>query len=192
MIKVVDSNEVVTRGNNIEEVVREMNSGAENGNEWYFVYRPDAGVVDGYLDASEEEADADLDGEKADVIYDVVEEEGEKPMERADYIEGKPYGVTECGGDTYILLEDAYGDWPVGRRPYYQALAVRDGEQPDEDDELPVYRIFWDVEDEYVDWDVNGYELKKDAPEDESVLCDWETASDIAYEGVMDAEGWVH
>lgn len=95
MFKIVNGDEVIARGNSVGEIIDEMNSGAENGNEWYFVYRPDAGVVNGYLDASEEEANADLDGEKADAIYDVVEYD---ESEDAITVEG------EDGGETVLHL----------------------------------------------------------------------------------------
>lgn len=112
-------------------------------------------------------------------------------MKRAEIIAKKPYGVTEYEGATYILLQDAYGDWVPGKYPYYQAIAIKEGEQVNEFDELSVYRIFWDVLDEYVDMDEH-FGLKADDPEDESCLCNWDEASDVQAEGVMDADGWIH
>lgn len=74
MIKVIDSaNEVIETGKSIDEVIKKLNSG--DSNDWYFVYRPESDCIDGYYGISEAEADADTDGEKADAIYDVEEEE---------------------------------------------------------------------------------------------------------------------
>lgn len=114
-------------------------------------------------------------------------------MMRSEYLEKKPFGTTEYDGETYILLQDAYGDWVPGKHPYYQAKALKQGEQPNEGNDLVVYRIKWDVDGEYVVWDdTNGWSLKEDAPEDESCLCDWDEATDVVAEGVMDADGWIY
>lgn len=114
-------------------------------------------------------------------------------MKRAEIIENKPYGVTEYEGATYILLQDAYPSYSEGQHPKYEATAIREDEQPNEYDELTVYRIIWDVDAEYVVWDdETRWSLKADAPEDESCLCDWDEASNVQADGVMDADGWIH
>ena len=119
-------------------------------------------------------------------------EGGKERMKRAEIIAKKPFGITEYDGVTYILLRDAYPSYSEGQHPKYEATAIRGDEHPNEYDELPVYRIIWDVDDEYVVWDETRWSLKEDAPEDESCLCDWGDASDVRDEAVMDADGWIH
>lgn len=77
MVKLVredDHNDVLAEGHDIYEIVERLNSGEENGNEWFYVFRPSAYMVNGYLNANEEEAEADYDGEKADWFGDIIGE----------------------------------------------------------------------------------------------------------------------
>lgn len=71
MIKLINAGEVFATGNTIDEIVEELN---ESG-DWYYVYRPEASVVDAYFATDEDEANSDTNGENADEIYDVIEDE---------------------------------------------------------------------------------------------------------------------
>lgn len=71
MIKLINNGEVFAAGNTVEEIVEELN---ESG-DWYYVYRPDASVVDTYFATDKDEANSDTNGENADEIYDVIEDE---------------------------------------------------------------------------------------------------------------------
>lgn len=69
MTKLMDSvGNVFAKGDSIREVLDELNSNSE----WYYVYRPDDYMVDAYYAPNEKEADNDVNGEKADEIYDVI------------------------------------------------------------------------------------------------------------------------
>lgn len=70
-VKVVMDDEVLAVGDTIKECIDSLNSGEENGNEWYYVYRD--GLIDGYFATTDDVALNDVNGELADVILDVVE-----------------------------------------------------------------------------------------------------------------------
>ena len=70
MIKLMGATGVFAKGNSIEEILDELNSNSD----WYYIYRPDDGVVDCYLGLNDEAAENDVHGEKADDILDVIDD----------------------------------------------------------------------------------------------------------------------
>lgn len=70
MIKLMGATGVFATGNSVEEILDELNSNSD----WYYIYRPDDGVVDCYLGLNDEAAENDVHGEKADDILDVIDD----------------------------------------------------------------------------------------------------------------------
>ena len=66
----VETGEVFAAGNNINEIMEELN---EDDGDWSYYYRSDCSMVDAYFCESEESGKFDYDGKNADTIYDVIE-----------------------------------------------------------------------------------------------------------------------
>lgn len=67
----VETGEVFAAGNNINEIMEELN---EDDGDWSYYYRSDSSMVDAYFCETEESGKFDYDGENADTIYDVIED----------------------------------------------------------------------------------------------------------------------
>lgn len=88
-------------------------------------------------------------------------------------------------GKQYRLIEDAYygGDSALA----YEAYAICLQDTPDEDGYQPEYQLYWDIKDEYIDYDLDTGRpfIASDAPDDVSELVDWEHPT-----GVLDSGMW--
>lgn len=89
----------------------------------------------------------------------------------------KKFGSVEFEGKKYILIQDAYlddiciGDVCIDgqeSRTVYTADAIKDGDRPDDDGYVPLYRVEWEIiESQWED-------------EDEGNRCDWDSPSDVS------------
>ena len=71
MTKLIDSTgEIFMEGKTIQEIIKKLNDDQNGSNEWRYYYRPSDGVVNAYFDT--DSGESDTCGEKADVIYDVI------------------------------------------------------------------------------------------------------------------------
>lgn len=92
------------------------------------------------------------------------------------------YGTVNYNGAEYILVQDAYTDTPVGRRPEYTALAIKADDVRDEYGCQPCYCITWDVLDEYVSFDerTREWHWTEDAEaRGEDEYCDWDSPATV-------------
>jgi hypothetical protein len=67
----VETGEVFTEGNNINEIMEVLN---EDSGDWSYYYRSDCSMVDAYFCETEDSGKLDCDGENADTIYEVIED----------------------------------------------------------------------------------------------------------------------
>ena len=75
------------------------------------------------------------------------------------------YGSITCDGAEYLLLQNAYITGPLGA-PYFEALAIKASDTPDEDGCVPVYDLTWYPYTSWLD--------DPDAQMDEGDACDWD------------------
>lgn len=72
MVKLMDiAGNVFAEGENINEIIEQLNNDPNGASEWKYYYRPDSDVVNAYYCKSGE---FDYGGEQADEIYDVIED----------------------------------------------------------------------------------------------------------------------
>lgn len=77
-------------------------------------------------------------------------------------------GDITINNERYILTQMPYIDG-TNEDAYYTARAIKDSDQPDEDNFIPVYQLIWDI--------INT------ETEDESEACEWDSPSDIKDQG---------
>lgn len=98
---------------------------------------------------------AELEAENDNIKDDYAEPETEEEETEMEYI----YNSLE--GKRFVLRQDPYLDGPAGTRGYYTALATCPDDIPDENWEVPLYQVYWDIrpawdgvdEEEACDWD---------------------------------------
>jgi len=77
------------------------------------------------------------------------------------HFQGEAMIYESLEGKRFILQQDPYIDGPTNTRSYYTALATCPDDIPDENGEVSLYQVYWDIRD---DWD----------GDDESCACDWD------------------